>query len=481
MTFGSHLFLLGFFPIVLIGWLVLGHLGKLRWRSLWLVASSMVFYGYASPAALLFLLVEGGVSYGLGAGMLRTPARKKTFALLGAVGLVGVLLYFKYTGFFLSGVSGLLGKNLQWAAPAVPLGLSFLTFRQLLFLRDCYRGELDHLTPTEYALFLGFFPAVTSGPITRYGELQSQFETGFSWENFGMGLYCFSLGLAKKVLVADTLAGAVTYGYGHLQGLSSTDALLTIFCYTLQLYFDFSGYCDMAHGLCKMLGINLPVNFNSPYRAVSVSDFWARWHMTLSRFFRLCVYIPMGGNRKGLFRTCVNIMVIFLLSGLWHGAGLGFLLWGALHGGAMVVERLLKGKVKVPKILGWALTFLFVNLAWVYFRAPTVEVAHTLFSAVFSGGMLRPSAGMAAALQWPEVAGALKFLARFLPALSGRLSYILPLCAVPLSFLLVFCQNPVEQLKEFRPTAPKALLCVVCLCWSIVSLSGVAQFLYVNF
>ncbi|MEG1577288.1 MAG: MBOAT family O-acyltransferase [Oscillospiraceae bacterium] len=481
MTFGSHLFLLGFFPAVLIGWLLLGRLGKLRWRSLWLVAASMVFYGYAAPMALLFLVVEGGVSYGLGAGMLRVPARKKTFALLGAVGLVGVLLYFKYTGFFLSGVNSLMGTALQWAAPAVPLGLSFLTFRQLLFLRDCYRGEIDNLTPTDYALFLGFFPTVTSGPITRYGELQSQLETGFSWENFGMGLYCFSLGLAKKVLVADTLAGAVTYGYGHLQNLSSTDALLTILCYTLQLYFDFSGYCDMAHGLCKMLGINLPVNFNSPYRAVSVTDFWARWHSTLSRFFRLCVYIPLGGNRKGLFRTCVNIMMIFLLSGLWHGAGWGFLLWGALHGGAMVVERLLGGKLKMPKILGWALTFLFVNVAWVYFRAPTVADGTALLSVAFSGGLSLPSGGMAAALQWPEVAGAMKFLGVYFPALSAQIGYVLPLCIVPLSLLLLLFRNPVEQLKNFRPTVSKATLCVVCLCWSIVSLSGVAQFLYVNF
>ncbi|MEG2989101.1 MAG: MBOAT family O-acyltransferase [Oscillospiraceae bacterium] len=481
MTFGSYLFLLCFFPVVLIGWLVLGHLGKLRWRSLWLVAASMIFYGYAAPMALLFLLVEGGVSYALGAGMLRAPARKKAFALLGAVGLVGVLLYFKYTGFFLSTVSGLTGTLFQWIAPAVPMGLSFLTFRQLLFLRDCYHGEIEHLNPTDYALFLGFFPTVTSGPITRYGELQSQLKTGFSWENFGMGLYCFSLGLAKKVLVADTLAGAVTYGYGNLQGLSSTDALLTILCYTLQLYFDFSGYCDMAHGLCKMLGIDLPVNFNSPYRAVSVSDFWSRWHITLSRFFRLCVYIPMGGNRKGLFRTCINIMAIFLLSGLWHGAGWGFLLWGALHGGAMVLERLFKGRLKVPKLLGWALTFVFLNVAWVYFRAPTVADGTALLSAAFSGGFALPSGGMAAALQWSEVTGAMKFLALSLPTLAAQIGYVLPLCAVPLSLLLLFFRNPVEQLNSFRPTASKAILSTVCLCWSIFSLSGVTQFLYVNF
>ncbi|MEG0824466.1 MAG: MBOAT family O-acyltransferase [Oscillospiraceae bacterium] len=481
MTFGSYLFILGFFPVALIGWLLLGRWGQPRWRSLWLVASSMVFYGYASPVALLFLMVEGGVSYGLGVGMLRVPARKKAFALLGAVVLVGVLLYFKYTGFFLSGVNSLMGTSLQWVAPAVPLGLSFLTFRQLLFLRDCYRGEIDNLTPTDYALFLGFFPTVTSGPITRYGELQSQLDTRFSWENFGMGLYCFSLGLAKKVLVADTLAGAVTYGYGHLQNLSSTDALITILCYTLQLYFDFSGYCDMAHGLCKMLGIDLPVNFNSPYRAVSVSDFWARWHITLSRFFRLCVYIPMGGNRKGLFRTCINIMAIFLLSGLWHGAGWGFLLWGALHGGAMVLERLLKGRLKVPKLLGWALTFVFLNVAWVYFRAPTVADGTALLSAVFSGGFALPSGGMAAALQWSEVTGAMKFLALSLPTLAAQIGYVLPLCAVPLSLLLLFFRNPVEQLNSFRPTVSKAVLSTVCLCWSIFSLSGVTQFLDVNF
>lgn len=441
----------------------------------------MVFYGWGAPGALVFLLIEGAVCYGLGAAMLRKPNSKKYCAALGGAGLLAVLLYFKYTNFFLTALSPAFSAALPWAVPAVPLGLSFLTFRQLLFLRDCYGGEIAHLNPLNYALFLGFFPTVASGPITRYGELSAQLPTRFSWENFAPGLYCFSLGLAKKVLVADTLAGAVTYGYGNLAALNTGDGVMTILCYTLQLYFDFSGYCDMAAGLAKMVGIDLPVNFNSPYRAVSISDFWGRWHITLSRFFRLCVYIPLGGNRKGLFRTCLNIMVIFLLSGLWHGAGWGFLLWGALHGGAMAAERLMRGKVKVPKALGWAVTFLFVNCAWVYFRAPSIGAGNALFGAVFAGGGFLPSAGLSGALLWPEVAGVLTILGRHLPQLTAALTYWLPLSVVPIALLLLGCKNPVAQMKDFRPTPFKAAVGAVCLCWSAVSLSGVAQFLYVNF
>lgn len=226
----------------------------------------------------------------------------------------------------------------------------------------------------------------------------------------------------------------------------------------------------------------LPRNFDSPYKAVSVGDFWDRWHITLSRFFRNCVYIPLGGNRKGMVRTCVNLMIIFLISGLWHGAGWGFLLWGALHGAAMVVERLLRGKVRLPRWLGWLLTFVFVNVAWVYFRAPDLETANALLSAVLKFNFYLPSQSFCTSLLLPEVSAALQFLGGYAPALSAFLLRAVPLLIFPISLALcLLVRNPIRQAEDMRMTKGRAVLCAAALVWSVVSFSGVTTFLYVNF
>ncbi len=485
MNFQSYLFL-GFLLVVLAGWQLLGRCAGPRPQRLWLLAAGLVFYGYSSWLALLLLVGEGLVTWLLGRLMLRRPAWRKGLLVLGAALLLAVLVRFKYSGFFLDNLNALLGTGFSVLSLSLPLGLSFVTFQQIFYLRDCYHGELDALRPDEFALWLTFFPTVSSGPITRPGEMVLQFRDPacrrLTWENLAKGLYCFSLGLFKKVLIADTLGGAADYGFALVGQLSSSDAVLTILAYTLQLYFDFSGYCDMAWGIAKMLGFDLPRNFDSPYRAVSVSDFWSRWHITLTRFFRTCVYIPLGGNRKGLGRTCGNIMIIFLLSGLWHGAGWGFLLWGALHGGAMVVERLLRGKVTLPRWLGWLLTFVFVNVAWVYFRAPTVDQANALLGAVFQFTPYLPSAGFCSSLLLPEAAKGLELLGQALPGAAAVLGRALPLLVFPAALALcLLVPNPIRQAEHFRPTPWKAVVCVAALVWSVVSFSGVSTFLYVNF
>lgn len=485
MNVQSHLFL-GYLALVLAGWWLLSRRADPRPQRIWLLAACLVFYGYSSWTALLLLAGEGALTWLLGRAMLRRPAWRKGLLILGTAVLLAVLVRFKYSGFFLESLNGLLGAGFSIPALALPLGLSFVTFQQIFYLRDCYQGELGKLSLCEFALWLTFFPTVSSGPITRPGEMVLQFRDparrAFSWEGLASGLYCFSLGLFKKVLLADTLAGAADYGFLRAYQISSADAALTILAYTLQLYFDFSGYCDMAWGMANMLGFELPRNFDSPYRAVSVSDFWSRWHITLTRFFRTCVYIPLGGNRKGLARTCVNIMVIFLLSGLWHGAGWGFLLWGALHGGAMVMERLLRGRVTLPRWLGWLLTFVFVNVAWVYFRAPTVEVANALLGAVFRFTPYLPSSGFCASLLLPEVSKGLELLGLLLPGGAAVLARALPLLLFPAAVVLcLLVPNPIRQAEQFRPTVWKALVCVAALVWSVVSFSGVSTFLYVNF
>lgn len=482
MNVQSHLFVLAYLPLVLILWRVVNSRAGSRAARLVLLCAGVVFCGWGSPLSLLVLAGEGVASYLLGRRIARDPARGKPFLWAGAALLLAVLAFFKYTGFVLS-LTPLEG---QFAPPAflAPLGLSFATFQQLFWLRDCYDGETGADTsPLDFACCLTFFATATCGPITRVGELAPQLRrpAPFSWDDLAAGLYCFSLGLFKKVMLAAVFANAADFGYANVGALPPTDTLLVVLSYTLQIYFDFSGYCDMAHGMAKMMGIALPVNFNSPYQAVSVKDFWGRWHITLSRFFRQCVYIPLGGNRKGTAATCRNIMLVFLLSGLWHGAGWGFLIWGALHGAAQVLERLLKGKVSLPRPLAWVLTFAFVNVAWVFFRAESAAQALTLLGGLFRPGWGLPGQELIASLPPSVISNALNYLQPLVQAGGRALVYWAPLMAFPAGLALLACPNPLVQAERFRPRLWKAVLCVACLVVSVVFFSGVDTFIYANF
>ena len=480
MSVQSHLFVLAYLPVTVILWRLLGRRDS-RAARIALLGAGALFCGWGSPPALLILLAEGTVSYWLGRRMTKDPGRKKALLAAGAGLLLAVLAFFKYTGFALSltPLEGLFSPP-AWLAP---LGLSFVTFQQLWWLRDCYAGEAGETSLLDYACCLTFFAAATSGPITRVGELAPQFRAPapFSWDDLAAGLYCFALGLAKKVLVAGVFANGANFGFANVWSLSPTDSALTVLCYTLQIYFDFSGYCDMAGGMAKMMGVTLPVNFNSPYKALSVRDFWGRWHITLSRFFRQCVYIPLGGNRRGAAVTCRNIMIVFLLSGLWHGAGWGFLIWGALHGAAMVVQRLCGGRVSLPKPLAWLLTFLFVNLAWVFFRADSLGQALALLGGLFRGGWGLPGPEFAAALPLEALSRALVYLQNVLQPGGRALIYWAPLMSIPAGLALLAFPSPTAQAERFRPNPWMAALAVACLVGSVLFFSGVETFIYANF
>ena len=480
MNIQSHLFVLAYLPAVVLLWRFLNR-GTGRGARVFLLCAGLLFCGWGSPWSLLVLCGEGAVSFLLGRGMARPAAPRRLLLAVGAALLLAVLAFFKYTGFLLSltPLEGLFSPP----AGLMPLGLSFLTFQQLFWLRDCYFGEAGRESALDFACCLTFFATATCGPITRVGELAPQLRRprALDWGDLAAGLYCFALGLAKKVLVASVFAQRADFGYANAGALTGVDSALTILCYTLQIYFDFSGYCDMAAGMARMMGIDLPVNFNSPYRALSVQEFWGRWHITLSRFFRSCLYIPLGGSRRGMAVTCRNIMIVFLLSGLWHGAGWGFVLWGGLHGAAMVAQRLWGRRKFLPKPLCWLLTFAFVNVAWVFFRAESLGQAGALLGDLFTGGLALPSAEFAAALSQQQ-------LAQLLPALEGMLGpagelllYWLPLLAIPAGLALLACPNPLAQAERMRPTAARAVLTVACLVVSLVFFSGVDTFIYANF
>ena len=384
---------------------------------------------------------------------------------------VAVLCFFKYAGYF-AGRSFLM-----------PVGLSFFTFQQIWYLKECCEGSFRRVSYRRWLLVSFFFPTLLSGPILRPASVLPQLDTTAFRPDFrdaSAGLYGIALGLAKKVLLADNLALIVNKGWDFLDDLTAPEAWCVILAYTLQLYFDFSGYCDMATGLARCFGIRLPRNFDSPYRALSIGEFWKRWHITLTSFLRECIYFPLGGSRRGKKRTYLNILIIFLVSGLWHGAGWGFVLWGLGHGLLMCLERLIGEQrlSKIPKPLRWLVCFALVNLLWVFFRAPDVASALTLLRHACGNPLFMPADWLSSELFTTEKE-AVFFL---LPAAKELWGSIVTLALLALGLIFsLLKRNTQVVLADFRPGFFRALLTVVLLTWSILSFSGVSSFLYVNF
>lgn len=335
MLFNSYIFILLFLPLTVIGYYWLNQKNKYSAGMFWLVMMSCIFCGYLDIRYLLALLFSLGGNYGILCLMKRNPIEKvsRRWLAIGITGNILFLLYFKYANFFLENISLLTGREFSALKLFMPLGISFYTFQQITCLVDCHRDKTLQPSFLEYAVYVSFFPQFIQGPIMLIGEmlpnLRDEKKKQWNDEAFAVGMYAFALGLGKKVLLADTLAQTVNVGYKEVWQLNSLSAIVTILAYTLQIYFDFSGYCDMAVGLGKMFQLEIPINFHSPYKAVSIVDFWDRWHITLTRFFTRYVYIPLGGSREGHVRTYANVFLIFLLSGLWHGAAWTFVYWGS--------------------------------------------------------------------------------------------------------------------------------------------------------
>lgn len=404
----------------------------------------------------------------------RTAARRRRCLILAAAWHVGVLAVFKYAGFFTGG-----RVSLGW----VPLGLSFFTFQQLWLLKEAYTGGFRPGQGDHLPLYAFFFPSVVSGPILKpqafFPQLHEERFLRPDGRDFAAGFYGIASGMAKKVLLADNLGSVVNSGWSHLDQLSAPAAWLVILGYTLQLYFDFSGYCDIAAGSARLLGLRLPINFDSPYRSLSVGEFWKRWHITLTSFLRECLYFPLGGSRGGTGRTYRNILIVFLVSGLWHGAGWTFLVWGGLHGLGQILERAWgNGREKLPKLLRWVLTFAFVNAAWVFFRAPGVSQALTLLKTAVTADF-RPPADWLMADVFAKEAEAFGMV---FPALRAWTAPALTygLFAVALLTAL-WPRNAVRQMDAFKPVPWRAAALALLTAWSVLSFTGVTTFIYSNF
>jgi D-alanyl-lipoteichoic acid acyltransferase DltB (MBOAT superfamily) len=303
-----------------------------------------------------------------------TQISKKSILVIGITANLGLLGYFKYSDFLIENINSTLSADVPLLDLALPLAISFFTFQQIAYLVDSYRRETTEYDFLNYAVFVSFFPQLIAGPIVHHKEMMPQFANirtkVINYKNISLGLFIFSIGLFKKVVIADSFSVWANAGFDTASTLNLFEAWATSLSYTFQLYFDFSGYTDMAIGTALLFNIKLPINFHSPYKSTNIQDFWRRWHITLSRFLRDYVYIPLGGNRNGNFHTYNNLMATFILGGIWHGAGWTFVFWGFLHGMALVIFRLWNQLgLKLWTWLAWAITFNFINITWVFFRA----------------------------------------------------------------------------------------------------------------
>jgi len=439
MLFHSQIFILGFLPIVLAAYYGLASYRVPRQALL--VAASLVFYGWWNPAYVPLLVVLTLANWLLVRGFAATGRR--ALLTLGVLLNLGILAAFKYADFLGGNTAAVLGQSWTPLAIVLPLGISFFVFQKISYLIDLRRGDRHVYGLLDFCLFVSFFPQLIAGPLVRHDEIIPQFRLAplraGMWERLSRGTMLFVFGLGKKLAIADTLAPNVDRLFAQVgtAHLNMAEAWAAAGGYTLQIYFDFSGYSDMAIGLALMFGLVLPDNFNAPYAATSIRDFWRRWHMTLSRFLRDYLYVPLGGNRAGAWRQAGNVVLTMLLGGLWHGAGWNFVIWGGTHGVALAVNGVWhRAGWRMPDVLGWGLTLLFVVLAWVVFRAPDLGVA---------GGMFASLAG-AEGIGRVHLDDGLMFPMAALLAIAGPTSLRLarvrlplrPWVAIPASLVLVY-------------------------------------------
>jgi alginate O-acetyltransferase complex protein AlgI len=470
MLFNSYEFILLFLPLTLAGFFIIGARSQSA-AAAWLALASLFFYGWWNPKYLTLLLASVLFNYFAGrqistlSGAGKLNLSRTLLAIAVTVDLV-LLGYYKYANFFVESVNSVAGTNFTFATVLLPLGISFFTFTQIAFLVDAYHGKVREYRFTHFLLFVTYFPHLIAGPVLHHKEMMPQFEHADTYRpragNFAIGLTIFALGLFKKVVLADGIAPYADTAFDGADAGMAPSLLYAwggTLAYTMQLYFDFSGYSDMAIGLSRLFGVQLPLNFFSPYKAVNITDFWRRWHMTLSRFLRDYLYIGLGGNRKGPVRRYINLFVTMLLGGLWHGAGWTFVLWGGLHGLYLVInhgwQALMSRGGRRPKTKGWtvvpsrAFTFLCVVAGWVFFRATSLDGALLMLE-----GMI----GLHGAQVPTALQGVLSPIAAPLQALgvqfdqgSGSEFVLTWLWVVALLGVVFFAPNTSELLRNFRP------------------------------
>ncbi|MDH5216061.1 MAG: MBOAT family protein [Gammaproteobacteria bacterium] len=487
MLFGTFEFIFVFLPLVFLGYyFIIEKTSKVSsLPAIFLVLASFAFYSWWNPVYLPILIGSIIANYFFGS-LMNYRLHAKLFLYIGVSANLCLLGYFKYFGFFLENANFVFSTNILFEELLLPLGISFFTFQQIAYLIDCYRGRYVERDFIRYSLFVTFFPQLIAGPIVHHSEMMPQFKGRHKhkeiYEFVAKGIFVFSIGLFKKVVIADTFALWANAGFSNTSSLTLVDSWVSVFAYTFQLYFDFSGYADMAMGIALLFCIRLPINFNSPYKALNIRDFWRNWHMTLSRFLRDYVYIPLGGSKNGNFKTYRNLFLTFVLGGVWHGAGWNFFLWGAMHGIALIVFHVWSsGNIVLPKLFSWFITFLYVCLAWVFFRAETFQDAVNIFSAMIGlNGFMPNSADLA-------VTGNIDFFQYYSLMVfeaTGKFELILSLLIAVFAFYVCFFSpNSIEKMEKFKPSYYRMFLCAASFLFSFLLMNSLptTEFLYYDF
>ncbi len=458
-------------PVVLVLYFAARKSGKNELAKGILVAASMVFFALYGLPSFLILVASCAFNYLYSAFL----GKNKKPLLLGAGITVNVLplLIFKYLNFFGENFAKIAGHEYTPVSLILPVAISYYTFQMITWCVDSYRGETKGIPVLDYLTYIWFFPRMVMGPITRHDEFIPQINDPANFtpdpENIATGFVWFTVGMSKKLLLATRFSGASLYGLGLGSGLGLAESWLCTIAYTFEIYLDFSGYCDMAAGVSKMLNLDIPKNFNSPYKAESIADFWKRWHISLTSFLRKYIYFPLGGNRKGRVRTYINMMIIFIISGFWHGANWTFIIWGALHGILMVIERLAWDKLKkIPKFIRVAFTFALVNIGWVFFASPNLTMATDVIKEMFKADNIMP------AVQFYDT-----FDMGTIPFIRYHLNIAIPLFYV-VTYVCLLCTKNIYE-KKYKPNLRTALVCGVLFVWSFLYANSVSSFIYFQF
>lgn len=471
MLFNSFIFVLLFLPVAVTGYFILNAHKRYTLAKWFIICMSLWFYGYYEWKYLVFIVADIFANY-LIYRLLIKGRCVKPLLVLGIAANIGALAFYKYSP----------------REILIPLALSFITFQQISFLVDAYREELGYINFEDYCFYISFFPKLLSGPIILSKDFFTQTDAPnrmtVNWGNIYTGIWLFVLGMAKKVLLADVLAKAVDFGFSMFMYVDGFSTFMAVILYSFQLLFDFSGYCDMARGIGYMFNIDIPVNFLSPYKATNVSDFWERWHITLTKFFTKYLYIPLGGSRRGTVRTYINIMIVFLVSGAWHGDGITFIIWGAFHGIGSICSRIINMNRKshnfkgISNVLSVILTFLYVSFAWLFFRADSLISAIEMIRHIVSGGISFVCREMTDYFM-PSIVG---YGANYLKMNVSIVSAVCFLVYFAICiYLAFFSKSLCEMEKSVAPTVKKTVALAALLVICMVNFSEVSQFLYFDF
>ena len=484
MQFNSYIFIFLLLPISVIGYFLVNKYFKNKnLGNYFLLAVSVAFYCYAGLNNSFILLLSVIVNYFLATRIKKSEHSKKSLLIMSFVFNIGILLYFKYTNFFILNINSIFKTDMAVANIILPLGISFFTFQQIAYVMNVYKKTIEDVSFSEYALFILYFPKLIMGPLIEpdkfIAQIRDEKRKKLDLDNVIIGIRMFNIGLFKKLLFADVFSQAVTWGFSNYDMVSSLDWIIISLAYTFEIYFDFSGYSDMAIGISKMLNIDLPINFNSPYKSYSMREFWEKWHMSLTNFLTRYIYIPLGGNRKGKVRTYINMILVFVISGIWHGANWTFIMWGILNGMICAVERMLGNRTKdIHSGFKWCLNFIVINVLWLLFRAESITQWIDIIKRTVSLSNISISSGLVNSFNIPELSFLYKWTS--LSYLDSKIYGFTMMAYICIAFIIVLCFKNTSE-RTYKNTAVSAVVSAILLMWGILSLGSISTFVYFGF